>query len=154
MPATTALQPAQKRSAMAAALLGIGVMAAVDEIIFHQILAWHHFYDGATPLVGLMTDGLLHTGELIALVAGSFLAMQLLKRQRFQRGYAWAGFFIGMGGFQLLDGLLNHKVLRLHQIRYGVNSVLPYDLAWNGFALALLGIGWLLWRRARSEVAA
>lgn len=148
MPATIALQPAQKRSAMAAALLGIGLMAAVDEIIFHQILAWHHFYDGATPLVGLMTDGLLHTGELIALVAGFFLVTDLLKRQHFHRDYAWAGFFLGMGGFQLFDGLIDHKVLRLHQIRYGVESLLPYDLAWNGFALVLLAIGWALWRRA------
>jgi len=39
----------QKRSFMSAVPLGIGVMAAVDEIIFHQLLAWHHFFDWGTP---------------------------------------------------------------------------------------------------------
>lgn len=145
----TTLHPAQKRSLLAAALLGIGLMAAVDEIIFHQMLAWHHFYDGATPLVGLMTDGLLHTGELIAMVAGFYLFAELLKRHELRPKFAWTGFFLGLGGFQLFDGLIDHKVLRLHQIRYGVDSILPYDLAWNGFALALLAVGWVLWLRAR-----
>lgn len=40
-------------------VIGAAVMAALDEIIFHQILAWHHFFDGSTPLVGLMSDGFL-----------------------------------------------------------------------------------------------
>lgn len=145
----TALDPAQKRSSFAAALLGIGLMAAVDEIIFHQILAWHHFYDGATPLIGLMSDGFLHAGELIALVAGFFMFLDLRKRRELNTHFAWAGFFLGMGGFQLFDGIIDHKVLRLHQIRYGVESLLPYDLTWNLVGLALLMLGAVLWLRAR-----
>jgi len=139
-----------RRSALAAALLGIGLMAAVDEIIFHQILAWHHFYDGATPVIALMSDGFLHAGELIALVAGFFILFDLRKRNEFNRRFAWAGFFLGLGGFQLFDGLVDHKVLRLHQIRYGVDNLLLYDMAWNGFAIGLLIIGGILWQRARS----
>ena len=57
----------EKYSGLAAALLGMGCMAAVDEIIFHQILAWHHFYDGATTAVALMSDGFLHAAELVAM---------------------------------------------------------------------------------------
>ena len=56
----------------AAALIGIGVMAAVDEIIFHQILAWHHFYDRSTSDIALMTDGFLHAAEIIAIISGFF----------------------------------------------------------------------------------
>jgi len=35
--------------------------------------------------------------------------------------WAWAGFFYGLGGFQLFDGIIDHKVLRLHQVRYVEN---------------------------------
>lgn len=132
-------------------LLGVGVMAAVDEIIFHQLLAWHHFYDRATPAIGLLTDGLLHAGELVALVAGFFLLLEQRKLGIAKTCSAWAGFFIGAGGFQLFDGLINHKVLKLHQIRYGV-ELLPYDVAWNAAALALIAVGTLSWVRQRRSV--
>lgn len=33
-------------SLTATSFLGIGLMAAIDEIVFHQILAWHHFSTG------------------------------------------------------------------------------------------------------------
>lgn len=138
----------EHRSAFAAALLGVGLIAGVDEIIFHQILAWHHFYDKATPLVGLISDGLLHAGELIAVVAGFYLVSNLRARSAFNRRFAVAGFFMGAGGFQLFDGLIDHKVLRVHQIRYGVDNLLLYDLAWNTFALILLAAGAILWRHA------
>ena len=42
----------------------------------------------------------------------------------------WAGALIGWGGFQVYDGLFQHKVLGLHQIRYNVDLT-PYDLIWN-----------------------
>ncbi len=53
-----------------------------------------------------------------------------------------------MGGFQLFDGIVSHKLLRIHQIRYGVD-LFAYDLAWNLSALALLLVGAWLYRRAR-----
>ena len=45
-------------------ITGVGLMAAVDEIVFHQLLGWHHFYDRSTSEVGLMSDGFLHAAEL------------------------------------------------------------------------------------------
>lgn len=136
----------------AAALLGVGLMAAVDEIVFHQILAWHHFFDRATPAIGLLSDGLLHSAELIFLVAGFFLLGELRQRGSLVRRAVWAGLFLGAGGFQLFDGLVDHKLLRLHQIRY-VEPLWPYDLAWNGAALVLLAIGLVLARRTRRDTA-
>jgi uncharacterized membrane protein len=132
----------------AAALIGIGLMAGVDEILFHQVLAWHHFFDRSTPAIGLLSDGLLHSAELIAIVAGFFLLAELRQRQAFDRSRAWAAFFIGAGAFQLFDGLVDHKLLRVHQIRY-VDNVLPYDIAWNVSALAMVLLGVWLMRRAR-----
>ncbi|GAB3166087.1 DUF2243 domain-containing protein [Telluribacter humicola] len=141
------LEPA--RSMRAALLIGIGIMAALDEIIFHQFLGWHHFYDRSTTEVGLLTDGLLHSAELVAIVAGFFLFSDLRRRHSFVPLRGWAGFFIGAGGFQLFDGIVDHKLLRVHQVRYNVD-ILPYDLAWNGAALILLIIGLVLLRRAKA----
>ncbi|MDW5327922.1 DUF2243 domain-containing protein [Plantactinospora sp. KLBMP9567] len=139
-----------RRAAAAGALVGVGLMAAVDEIVFHQLLGWHHFYDRSTPAVGLFSDGLLHAAELIALVAGLFLLADLRRHGRLVRGAAWSGLFLGLGGFQLFDGVVDHKLLRVHQIRYGVDLT-PYDLAWNAGAVVLLAIGIVLlvktWRR-------
>jgi len=136
------------RSAAAAALIGVGLMAAIDEIVFHQILHWHHFYDRSTPTVGLLSDGLLHAAELVALVAGFFLLADLRRHRALVPTAAWAGLFLGSGGFQLFDGIVDHKVLRVHQIRYDVDIV-PYDVAWIAAAVLLLVVGVLLALRSR-----
>jgi uncharacterized membrane protein len=128
------------KSYWSAVLLGTAVMAGVDEIVFHQLLGWHHFYDKATFEVGLLSDGLLHAGELVALVAGFFLLADARRRRTFSPVAAWAGFLVGSGLFQLWDGVIDHKVLGVHQIRYDV-ELRPYDLGWNAFGLALLTLG-------------
>jgi uncharacterized membrane protein len=138
----------RRRSLWASALVGAGLMAAVDEIVFHQVLGWHHFYDRSTSDIGLLSDGLLHAGELVALVAGFFVLADLRGRRALVARSAWAGALLGAGGFQLFDGVVNHKLLRLHQVRYGVD-LLPYDLAWVGGALVLLAAGGALLLRAR-----
>ncbi|MEH1098062.1 DUF2243 domain-containing protein [Micromonospora sp. CPCC 205561] len=147
--------PDFRRSVLAAAVIGVAVMAAVDEIVFHQLLGWHHFYDRSTLAVGLLSDGLLHSAELIALVGGFFWFADLRRRRALVPGAAWGGFLLGAGAFQLFDGIVDHKVLRLHQIRYGVH-LLPYDVVWNAAAVALLLLGaWVTWRvRSRAARAA
>ncbi|MHC3389386.1 DUF2243 domain-containing protein [Streptomyces lavendulocolor] len=136
-----------RRSLTTGAIAGAAVMAAVDEIIFHQVLGWHHFYDRSTTAVGLMSDGLLHSAELLALVAGFFLYADLRRRRALAPAHARAGCVMGLGAFQLFDGIVDHKLLRLHQIRYGVD-VTPYDWAWNAAGLLLLLAGLLLTARA------
>ncbi len=136
-----------RRSLVVGAVIGTGVMAAVDEIVFHQVLGWHHFYDRSTPGVGLLSDGLLHTAELLALVTGFFLYADLRRRRALYPASCLAGFALGLGAFQLFDGIVDHKLLRLHQIRYGVD-VTPYDWAWNATGAVLLLTGTALAVRA------
>ena len=64
-----------------------------------------------------------------------------------------AGFFIGMGGFQLFDGIVDHKILRLHQIRYGIDYLLLYDIVWNTAGAILLLTGLVLSRRVATAAA-
>ena len=138
------------RSLGAGVLAGLGTAAFVDEVVFHQLLHWHHLYDRATTAVGLASDGLLHAFDFAALVAGLFLFADLQRRRAAVPQRFWGGALLGAGAFQLYDGLVQHKVLGLHQVRYGVD-LLPYDLAWNlaGAAAALAGVLVLLLARRR-----
>jgi uncharacterized membrane protein len=129
-----------RSSVLATGLIGVALMAAVDEIVFHQLLHWHHFYDRSTPSVALLSDGLLHGAELVALVGGFFWFADLRRRSALHRPLGWGGFLLGAGLFQLYDGLVDHKVLRVHQVRYGVDQ-LPYDLTWIAAGAVLLLAG-------------
>ncbi len=123
-------------------------MAGLDEVVFHQLLGWHHLYDRGTPAAGLAADGVLHLVEIALYAAGVTLLVRLVTRREVRSGRVLAGVLLGMGGFQLFDGVVDHKVLRLHQIRYGV-ELWPYDLAWNLAAVVLLVAGLALLRRTR-----
>ncbi|HEX8495782.1 MAG TPA: DUF2243 domain-containing protein [Actinomycetales bacterium] len=156
MPADADRSPAlttdRRRSLWSGVLIGIGVAAFVDEVVFHQLLHWHHFYDRSTRDAGLVSDGILHAGGWLAVVSGLFLFADLQRLRATDTARVRAGALVGFGGFQLYDGLVHHKLLDLHEIRYGV-PLLPYDLAWNAVGLVSLVAGVLLLRR-RSRAAA
>jgi uncharacterized membrane protein len=135
------------RNVASGVFLGLGVAAFVDETVFHQLLHWHHFYDRSTPAAGLVSDGLFHAFGFFCAVAGLFLLADLRRRGAFGARRWWGGLLAGAGGFQLYDGTIQHKLLRLHQIRYHVD-IAPYDWTWNVIAVVLLVAGLvLLWRR-------
>ena len=130
----------RRRSLRAGVLIGVGVAGFLDETVFHQLLHWHHFYDRSTSTAGLVSDGWFHAFSWIAVVAGLFLYADLQRRRAVVRSRVVAGALLGWGGFQLYDGLVQHEVLGLHQVRYGVD-LLPYDLAWNLAGVAGLVAG-------------
>jgi uncharacterized membrane protein len=140
------------RAFQGAFLIGVGLMAAVDEIVFHQILAWHHFYDRSTPAIGLLSDGLLHAAEILALVGGGFLLADARRRSALRPRTAWAAGLAGAGLFQLWDGVVDHKLLRVHQVRYDVDLLL-YDSVWIASGAVLLAAGLLLLPRRRRATA-
>jgi len=148
--ASTGTAPPRARSVWSGVLVGVGIAAFVDETVFHQLLHWHHFYDRSTPDVGLVSDGLFHAFGWFATVIGLVMVADLVRRSGLSgRGLA-AGILLGAGAFQLYDGTIQHKVLRLHQIRYHV-EIAPYDWAWNVIAVILLIAGALLLWSARRD---
>jgi uncharacterized membrane protein len=134
-------------------LFGVGLIAFVDEAVFHQILHWHHFYDRSTSEVGLVSDGIFHALSWFATVGALFLLADLRRRHAFWPTRWWGGVLIGAGGFQLYDGLVQHKLLGLHQIRY-VPELLAYDLTWNIVAVGLVAAGVVLVVRTRRRPTA
>ncbi|WP_114571803.1 DUF2243 domain-containing protein [Exiguobacterium flavidum] len=136
-----------KRNLWSGFLFGVGLVAFFDEVVFHQLLHWHHFYDKSTTDAGLVSDGLFHAFSWFATVGSLFMLADLRRRLAWWKERWIAGVFLGVGVFQLYDGIVQHKLLELHQIRYGV-EILPYDLAWNISAFLLIIIGIVLLRRS------
>jgi uncharacterized membrane protein len=55
-------------------------MAGFDEIVFHQLLGWHHLDDRSTLEGGLRSDGVLHALELVVLVTAIVVVASLVRR--------------------------------------------------------------------------
>ncbi|QVY63548.1 DUF2243 domain-containing protein [Cytobacillus gottheilii] len=139
-----------KRNLWSGILFGIGLAAFIDETVFHQLLRWHHFYDKATTDIGLISDGFFHAFSWFATIGSLFMFADLRRRNGLWIMRWWAGVLIGAGGFQLYDGIIQHKLMRLHQIRY-VENVIIYDLIWNIIAIILILIGIIFAVRTRNR---
>ena len=131
------------RNLLGGSLFGLGLVAFIDETVFHQLLHWHHFYDKSTTDIGLVSDGLFHAFSWFATIASSFILADLHRRNAFWLKRWVGGVFLGGGAFQLYDGTIQHKLMQLHQIRYNVN-ITPYDVIWNLSAFAMIVVAYIL----------
>lgn len=131
------------RNLWAGFLIGMGFVAFVDETVFHQLLHWHHFYDRSTTGLGLVWDGIFHAFSWVATIGASFMLADLNRRKAWWPARWAGGILLGAGIFQLYDGTIQHKWMRIHQIRYHVN-IFPYDLVWDVTAAIMIVIGSIL----------
>jgi uncharacterized membrane protein len=137
------------RTTLPGSLIGIGVAGTLDEVILHQLLRWHHFYDRSTSAIGMISDGIFHALST-ALLAGGLIVLSK-RRAMLARGWGrslMGWILVGAGGFNLYDGTIQHKVLGLHQVRRGADDLVPYDLTFIGIAVATAAIGLLILGRA------
>ncbi|WP_160722924.1 DUF2243 domain-containing protein [Bacillus sp. USDA818B3_A] len=140
----------KKKNLWSGILFGIGLVAFIDETVFHQILHWHHFYDKSTTAAGLVSDGIFHAFSWFFTVGGLFMVADVRRRKVWQPMKWVAGGLLGAGGFQLYDGIIQHKLMRLHQIRYHVDIV-PYDMVWHITSVLMLIIGIILFIRSSKK---
>ncbi|MBT2763549.1 DUF2243 domain-containing protein [Paenibacillus sp. ISL-20] len=131
-------------------LFGLGLVAFIDEVVFHQLLHWHHFYDKLTSDIGLVSDGLFHAFSWFATIGSSFMLADLHRRHAFWLKRWIGGILLGGGAFQLYDGIIQHKWMRLHQIRYNVD-IRPYDWVWNLIAAGMILVGIILIVRTQNR---
>nr|WP_277924906.1 DUF2243 domain-containing protein [Microbacterium ureisolvens] len=130
-------------------MFGIGLIAFVDEAVFHQLLHWHHFYDLASSDVGLVSDGVFHALSWFATIGGLFLLADLRRRDALVWSLWVGGVLTGAGVFQLYDGIVQHKLWGIHQIRY-VDDLIVYDVIWNVVAFVMIGLGVVLLAAGRA----
>ena len=142
-------------------LLGLGLGGFVDGIVLHQILQWHHMLTSAgrsaDTVAGLeantLADGLFHAATWILATAGLFL----LWRAARNGGTAWDSWslcgwlLVGWGGFNLVEGVVDHHLLAVHHVREGVSGQWRYDVAFLVVGAVLLASGLaVVKRRARA----
>lgn len=121
-------------------LCGLGLVAFIDETLFHQLLQWHYFYDKSTAAIGLFSDGVFHAFSWFSSICGMFMLANLRQYKAWLPKRWYGGVLLGGGLFQLYDGIIQHKLMRLHQIRY-VDQVIIYDMVWNVVAVVMILFG-------------
>jgi uncharacterized membrane protein len=156
-------QPDRRRLVIAALLLGIGLGGFFDGIVFHQILQWHHMVSTPIPPTTLedleantLGDGLFHAATWVVTVAGVFVLMASNGARHAPGGTSTllGGALIGWGGFNLVEGIVDHHLLGLHHVRPGPDALL-YDIAFLVWGALMVGVGVALARRgARAGDAA
>lgn len=139
------------RNFLSGFLFGLGMVAFIDEAVFHQLLQWHHFYDRSTTQIGLISDGLFHAFSWFATVGALFMLADLRRCKAWWKKRWLGGTMLGAGIFNLYDGLIQHKLMQLHQIRYGVD-LLPYDLTWNILAGIIVIAGGLVLYQTQKQM--
>lgn len=153
-------QAAQDRRFPVAAgiFFGLGLGGFFDGIVLHQLLQWHHMVTSAgyppdtveNLKINTVFDGLFHAGTYVFVVIG----LVLLWRTAHKSHLWWSGrllagsVLMGFGIFNLLEGLVDHQILGIHH----VNETAPrgqwiyWDIAFLVLGVAILLIGWLLYR--------
>jgi uncharacterized membrane protein len=137
------------RLLIAGVLLGVGLGGFFDGIVLHQVLQWHHMVSTPTPPttvenleLNTLGDGLFHAATWIVTVAGVFvLAWSRDGSTDSGDGRRIVGGLLGgWGGFNVVEGLVDHHLLNLHHVRPGPDETL-YDLGFLAWGALMLVAG-------------
>ena len=141
-------------------LLGIGLGGFVDGIVLHQLLQWHHLLTDqgrfpADTVLGLegntVADGLFHVASWLFVLAGTTLLVRSWRSGRPSPPWRLqVGLLLGGWGlFNLVEGVVDHHLLKIHHVRDDVAEPLPWDVGFLAFGAVLVLAGWALARPAR-----
>ena len=134
-----------------AILLGIGLGGFVDGIVLHQILQWHSMLSNVVQPstveaihLNMFWDGAFHAATWIV----TFLGVMLLWRSGKQGNNPPLSIFLGAmlmgwGAFNLVEGLINHQLLELHNVRE-VAQPMVWNVGFLAFSAALFLLGFAL----------
>jgi uncharacterized membrane protein len=155
---TTQGRPRSGPLIVAATLLGVGMGGFLDGIVLHQILQWHQMLSAKLPPdtllnkeVNMFWDGIFHAFTWLTTATGIGLLWRLIyNRNALRSNRIFVGsLFFGFGLFNVVEGLIDHHLLNLHNVR----EVSDNQALWNwGFiliSLLMLIGGWLSLQRGR-----
>jgi uncharacterized membrane protein len=143
-------------------VLGVGLGGFVDGITLHQIAQWHNMGSAVLPPTtmeamkqNMAWDGLFHVVTLLVTLAGVYLLLRDAHRGlALPRPSVLTGqMLMGWGGFNLVEGIVDHHLLGLHHVRDIPAHVPVYDwifLVAGGVGLIALG-RWLSRPRTRAR---
>lgn len=127
-------------------ILGLGILGAIDGIVFHQLLQWHHVLLSPNLQLEIISDGLFTALFSALLVWGGVKIFQDARKK--QLGSSWkvflGGIFIGGGLFNLVEGIINHHILQIHRVRPLAENPLLYDVAFLAIGALFVVIGLII----------
>ena len=144
----------------AATVLGIGIGGFIDGIVFHQILQWHEMISNQiAPVtyiaksVNMFWDGIFHAFTLMVTITGIVLLWKLLKRNNIDRSgnLLVGGLLLGWGLFNFLEGIADHQVLKLHNVREVTTNKEAWNLGFLAFSIVLIILGLLISKQRKQE---
>lgn len=142
-----------RTSTVSAILIGIGLAGLIDITIFHQILQWHHTASNKIVpntmealQMNIVWDGAFLIFSLIITIIGISLLWQgsgsKNKNSLFSNKGSFIGLtFIGFGGFNIIEGVINHHILEMHHV-IDVADPFVFDvtlLVVGGLAFLIIG---------------
>ncbi len=151
------------RLVRASVLLGLGLGGFFDGIVLHQLLQWHHMLSSegrwpVTTVAGLkantLGDGLFHAATYLATLLGLWLLWRAIPELPAPPpGSLLAGLLLmGWGAFNLVEGVIDHVLLGLHQVREDSAHQGMWDLAFLIWGAAMLLGGWSLARSGERAI--
>jgi uncharacterized membrane protein len=142
---------------VAGILIGIGMAGFVDGIVLHQIAQWHHMLSNLVPphmidniRVNMTWDGLFHALTWIVTLVGILrLWSAAHARAAIPSLQEFTGqFILGWGVFNLVEGLIDHQILGIHNVREVPNYTV-YNLTFLGIGGVLfILLGWMVMQGA------
>ncbi|EMR01548.1 putative membrane protein [Cesiribacter andamanensis AMV16] len=133
----------------------------VDGIVLHQILQWHQMLSAKLPPdtllnkeVNMFWDGIFHAFTWLTTAVGIGLLWRLIYRRdaALSNRIFVGGLFFGFGLFNVVEGLIDHHLLKLHNVR----EISESQGLWNwGFilvSLLMLAGSWLAIQKGRRDV--
>lgn len=145
----------RRRLLLGTGTLGFGLGAVLDVVVFHMILQWHHLLSDRIPtttLRGLRAnvyfDGVFSFAMLGVALVGSLVVWNALNQasESLSPIRALGGVLVGIGLFNVFDGVVDHYILNIHDVVHGMRA---FNSHWVGASLLLLGAGILVLERSR-----
>lgn len=145
----------------AAMVLGIGLGGFVDGIALHQILQWHEMLSAKIPpldyvnkSVNMFWDGIFHAFCLVVVLVGIVLLWKLLGRSDIARsGNLFAGgLLLGWGVFNIIEGVIDHHLLKLHNVREVALNVPAWNLGFLALSVLLIIVGYGMISKRKREL--
>jgi uncharacterized membrane protein len=144
--------------AAAATLIGVGMGGFVDGILLHQMLQWHNMISAKLPPDTLLNaktnmfwDGVFHAFVWIVAMIGVLMLWKAVKdpaNNLSNRLFA-GGLILGWGLFNVVEGILDHHVLVLHNVREISESPSSWNFGFLGLSVVMLLMGWQLIKKGR-----
>jgi uncharacterized membrane protein len=142
-----------------ALIMGAGIAAVFDGVVFHQVLQWHHMLSGWHPpttvanlRLNTRADGWFDLAAFALLLVGVSLLWRVTARAG--RRPPWrllaACVVTGAGAFNVVEGVVDHELLGIHHVREGADAGI-YDAGFLAASLGACLLGAYLLRRGRGS---